>query len=483
LANKEVLLEQKIIQFINEQELFSPKTTLLLAVSGGADSVCLLHLLSNIHEEINVELQVAHLNHKLRGEESDDDAWYVADMANRLGIPFIMDTRDVAAYRDQKHCSLEEAAREVRYSFLAAAALTINANCVVTGHTRGDQVETILMHLLRGTGITGLQGLKPKSVLFMGESRKPLTLIRPLLKASHQETMSYCRRFRLKPRSDSSNDSPVFFRNRVRLDLLPLLRAYNPQVDTALLRLAAIASDHVSFVEDLVSGLWNKVVQIENNMIYLDKLELLSQPPTIQREIFRMAIEQMTGNLRDIQADHIEDMVGFLKKPAGKCLCLPHDLKLSVEYNRLVLALMGASSCHFPAMGNEIELNVPGETLLPGWKVTTKLIKKALKSDKSTFSACFDLDKTGRQLLVRGRKRGDRFQPLGMGQIKKLQDFMVDERIPQTWRDRVPLLCSPQQICWVVGWRTDDSVKITEDTKEVVRITFERKLHDCEFRP
>jgi tRNA(Ile)-lysidine synthase len=264
-----------------------------------------------------------------------------------------------------------------------------------------------------------------------------------------------------------------------------LLRKYNPQVDTALLRLAAISSDHISYIEDQVSGLWNKLVQTESNIIYMDKLKLLSQPPTIQRQIFRIAIEQLTGNLRDIQADHIEDMVGFLQKPAGKCLCLPHDLKLSVEYNRLVLAQTGASSCHFPALENEAKLNVPGETILPGWRVTAEIIRKTLhenKEDKSSFIACFDLDKIGRQLLVRGRKRGDRFQPLGMGQIKKLQDFMVDARIPQTWRDRVPLLCSPQQICWVVGWRTDDRVKITEDTGKVVRITFERVARDCRFR-
>lgn len=484
MANKETSLEQRVIEFIQKHRLILGGKTLLVGVSGGADSVCLLHILAQRQAELGVKLHVAHLNHKLRGDESEEDAWYVADLADRLGIPITMDTRDVAAYRDRKRCSLEEAAREVRYIFLADAAGSSGAACVVVGHTRDDQVETILMHLLRGTGIAGLRGLQPNSSLLIGDSKIPLMVVRPLLEVSRQETVDYCRRFKLEPRSDSSNESPAFLRNRVRLELLPELRNYNPQVDAALLRLADIASDQVHYIEEQAVALWNTVATAESGVVYLDKGRMFHLPLTMQRQLFRRAVEQLIGNLRDIEADHIEAMVDFLSKPAGKSLCLPHDLRLSVEYGRLMLSTTQTALCPFPSIEGEISINIPGETMLPGWRIKTEILQKKASSggnERDVFTAAFDLAKVGAQLMVRQRQRGDRFQPLGMSQLKKLQDFMVDTRIPRAWRSRVPLLCSPQQILWVVGWRIDDRVRVTEATKKVLRVTFQRMSYDCGF--
>jgi tRNA(Ile)-lysidine synthase len=484
LAKKETSLEYRVIQFIQKNSLFSAGKTLLVAVSGGADSVCLLHILAQRQTELGIKLHVAHLNHKLRGDESEEDAWYVADLTYKLDIPITMDTRDVAAYRDQKRCSLEEAAREVRYSFLAEVARSIDASCVAVGHTRDDRVETILMHLLRGTGIAGLRGLQPRSVLLMGRDKTPLAIVRPLLEISRQETMEYCRRFKLEPCSDSSNESPDFLRNRIRLDLLPSLKDYNPQVDAALLRLASIAADEVSYIEGQASGLWNEAATKESDVFYLDRNRMLSLPTTMQRQLFRMAVEKLLGNLKDIEADHIESMVGFLSKPAGKSLCLPHELRLSTEYGRLVLAVAETSSCPFPPLEGEVNLNFPGETILPGWQVKSDIIKRAtdIETGRDGFTATFDLDKAGTRLVVRQRRRGDRFQPLGMSQFKKLQDFMVDARIPRVWRRKVPLICSPEQILWVVGWRIDDRAKVTESTKKVLRVKFMRTADDYRFR-
>jgi tRNA(Ile)-lysidine synthase len=485
LAKKETSLEQRVIQFIQNHNLVSAGKTLLVAVSGGADSVCLLHTLVKQQAELGIKLHVAHLNHKLRGDESEEDAWYVANLAHNLGIPITMDTRDVNAYRTQKRCSLEEAAREVRYSFLAYLANSVGASCVAVGHTRDDQVETILMHLLRGTGIAGLRGLQPQSVLLTGEDKSPLTIVRPLLEISRRETVDYCRRFKLEPHSDSSNTSPDFLRNRVRLELLPVLKNYNPQIDAVLLRLAAIAADETSYIEEQASGLWNKVATTENGAVYLDRKIMLNLPLPLQRQLFRMAVDKLLGNLKDIESDHFEAMVDFLSKPAGKSLCLPHDLRLSTEYGRLVLNLAGVSLCPFPPLQNEVNINVPGETILPGWKVRTDIIQRrgvSNSNNRNGFTACLDLDKTGTRLLVRQQKRGDRFQPLGMSQLKKLQDFTVDNKIPRAWRSRVPLLCSPAHILWVVGWRIDDRVKATEATEKILRVKFTRIANDCRFR-
>ena len=195
-------LEQRFIDFVQERGLVSAGEKLVVAVSGGADSVCLLHVLAQWQSKLAVELHVAHLNHQLRGAESDSDATYVSDLARRLDISATIESRDVAAYRDQKGCSLEEAAREVRYGFLAEVAGAKDTSKMVVGHTRDDQVETVLMHLLRGTGIAGLCGLQPLSLLPCGESRERLEIVRPLLEVTRQETLDYCQRYHLDPRSD-----------------------------------------------------------------------------------------------------------------------------------------------------------------------------------------------------------------------------------------------------------------------------------------
>ncbi len=473
MARKDKTLGQRVRDFIQEHNLFSAGDRLVVAVSGGGDSVCLLHILVQWRKELGVELHVAHLNHQLRGAESDSDAGYVSDLARRLDVLATIERRDVAAYRDQKGISLEEAAREVRYSFLAEVARAIGASKVVVGHTRDDHIETILMHLLRGAGTAGLCGLQPSSVLPYGENSGQLEVVRPLLELSRQETLDYCQRYNLAPRSDSSNVSPSFLRNRVRLELLPVLRSYNPGIDKALLRLADIAGDDVSFIEKQASLLWKKLASEEDDMIYLDMSQMVALPRAMQRQIFRRAVRQLRGNLKDVEADHIEAMVGFLSKPAGKKLCLPDGLTLSIEYGRLVLASAQASICPLPPLKGISSIKIPGETDLPGWRVRADIIGQVV-SDEDGLAASFDLNRVGKELTVRQRRPGDRFQPLGMSQTKKLQDFMVDSRIPGSWRDRVPLICSPEQILWVVGWRIDDRAKVTENTKDILRLQFER---------
>lgn len=472
MVRKGKTLDQRVVNFIREHNLFSAGEKLVVAVSGGADSVCLLHMLAHWQLELGVELHVAHLNHQLRGAEFDADASYVSDLACKLGVPVTVERRDVAAYRGQRGGSLEEAAREVRYGFLAEVAEKVGASKVVVGHTQDDQVETILMHLLRGAGIAGLRGLQPRSTLQFGE-RGQLEVVRPLLELTRQETWDYCRRHKIKPRSDSSNVSPSFLRNRIRLELLPMLRNYNPSIDQALLRLAAIADDDLSFIQARASLLWKELANVEGDVIYLDMSKMVALPRAMQRQVFRMAVEQIRGNLKDIEADHIEAMVGFLSKPAGRRLCLPQGLTLSTEYGRLILALAQASLCPLPPLEGVVTIKIPGETVLPGWRVEADILREPVDADNGSV-ASFDLDKVGKKLEVRRRRPGDRFQPFGMSETKKLQDFMVDSKIPRPWRDRVPLVCSPEYILWVVGWRIDDRVKVTEATREILHLKFER---------
>jgi tRNA(Ile)-lysidine synthase len=481
-------LESRVIDFIRQHNLILPRERVVVGVSGGADSICLLCLLEKWRNELDIKLHVAHLNHGLRGIASDLDAEYVADLASSLSLPITVDKQDVADYKTQKKCSLEEAARELRYAFFAEVAVETGARRVAIGHTRDDQVETILMHILRGTGTSGLCGLEPCSPMVYGKrmllraKRSNLLVIRPLLDATREETLNYCQECGLSPRVDSSNLSLSFFRNRLRLELLPLLRKYNPNVDGALLRLAEIAGEDNSFIEKQALQLWNEVAKREDGVIRLDRKKICSLPVALQRQLIRLSIARILGDVRDIEANHIEAVRALLGKGAGKRIPLPHGLVCQKGYDELILALSPLSSCPFPPLESGFSLEVPGQTILSGWRVLASVSSVVARVPPVTaskakqfgdhFIAEFDLHQAGTELFARRRQRGDRFQPLGMSIPKRLRDFMVDAKIPCSWRDNVPIVCSTGQIIWVVGWRIDDRVKVTEATREILRLEF-----------
>jgi tRNA(Ile)-lysidine synthase len=323
------------------------------------------------------------------------------------------------------------------------------------------------------------------------EKQSNLLVIRPLLDVAREETTSYCQEHQLDPRIDSSNRSLSFFRNRLRLQLLPLLRQYNPSVDQALLRLADIAKEDSTLIEQQAYELWDEVGRQENNAIYLDRKQIASLPVALQRQLLRAAVAKLAGDTRDIEASHIEAARSLLNKPVGKKISLPHELVCQRGYNELVITSTAWQSqllsCPFPPLPGEFPLKVPGKTVFPGWNVIASIVGGRVDSPplrgvlnisgetgRSNLIAYFDLHKTGTGLFVRQRRPGDRFQPLGMSMPKKLYEFMVDAKIPRSWRGCIPIVCSPQQIIWVAGWRIDDRVKTTEASKEILRLEFIR---------
>lgn len=489
-------LESRVLDSIHRHSLIPRQELVVVAVSGGADSVCLLHVLAKCRKQLGAELHVAHLNHQLRGTESEADAEYVFNLARSLGIPSTIERQDVSAYRAEGNRSIEEAARELRYAFFASVAEKVKARRIVIGHTKDDQVETILMHILRGTGTLGLRGLEASSAFPVTSSRmstlcRQLLVIRPLLDITREEIAGYCHEHQLEPRIDSSNLSPSFFRNRLRLHLLPLLRQYNPSIDQALLRLADIAKEDNNFIEQQSSSVWDEVAREEHNAICLDKERLAALPIALQRHLLRAAVTKLAGDVRDIEAIHIEATRDLLNKPASKRISLPHGLICHGGYDEMVIAnadkLSQFPACPFPPLASEFALKVPGQTVFSGWKVIASIVRAPIislsspsalgtsdKGPQRNLVGHFDLKKTGMKLIVCQSKPGDRFQPLGMKATKRLSEFMVDVKIPRSWRSRIPIVCSPRQIVWVVGWRIDDRVKVTKASKEVLRLQFSR---------
>jgi len=267
----------------------------------------------------------------LRGAESDGDAEYVSDLAKRLGITATLDRRDVKGYQKEHRLSLEEAARQVRYQFFADVSDQVGASTIAVGHTSDDQAETILMRLLRGTGTLGLQGMQPSTDWDLIGSKTRLKIIRPLLEASRKEVAEYCQRHALSPREDSSNLSPSHLRNRIRHELMPLLRSYNPKVDEALIRTAETLTTELDFLQQQVSLLWDKAVSEEGETLILETEELKSLHPALQRYLLREVVRRILGNLEDIEWKHIEQMRKALDLPKGKRVDLPRGLALYVE--------------------------------------------------------------------------------------------------------------------------------------------------------
>jgi len=474
--NRQQPLPQKVLKFIREHNLVRENEPLLAGISGGPDSVCLLHVLAALRNILGIKLHIAHLNHMLRGTESDADADYVSALAQKLEIPATIERRDVKAHQKKYGLSVEEASREVRYAFLSEVACSIGANAVAVGHTADDQIETILMHLVRGTGLAGLRGMQPISILRCTGGAQ-LRVVRPLLEVKRVETEAYCSAQGLSPRRDSSNRLPDFLRNRIRSQLIPLLREYNPDIDKALVRMAGAADSDLTYIEAEVSRLWDSVASEQYEGISIGKAEFAKIHPALKRHLVRSALQRLLGELRDIEAVHIESLIDALAKPAGKRLSLPKGLAFHGDYRYGLITAKQSLFSPFRVLEGEHPLNVPGETEFCGWRVRSRIMKRMpKKSDDGQMKAYFDLDVVGHELIVRVRQRGDRFQPLGMESPKKLQDFMVDAKIYRPLRDHVPLVCSSQHILWVVGWRIDHRARVTPSTERVLCLEFERMI-------
>ena len=472
-------LARVVSAFVKAHGIADRPGPLVVGVSGGPDSACLLHLLASARKKLGLSLHVAHLDHGLRGAEAEADAAYVARLAADLGVPATVEKRDVRDHRrSRKGLSLEMAAREVRYAFFADVMRAQNASTLALAHTAADQAETVLLHILRGSGLGGVRGLRPTGPWPVRAGDMAWRVVRPLLDAPRAQTEAYCRTHRLRPRADSSNRDRSFLRNRVRWELLPFLRRYNPRIDRALSRLARAAGDDLDYLDERVAEAWPAVVRPDGiGGLVIDARGFARLPASLQRHICVRALEEALGPSAEgqgVTAAYVDAMMGVLRKPAGRSLRLPDGLVLSVEYGGLVLGRAPESRSPYPPLAGEHPLRVPGETHLPGWRVTARVVaREEVRALPTGWQAALDHDAAGDALVVRARRPGDRFQPLGMADVKKLQDCLVDAKVPRLWRGRIPLVCSERGVLWVVGWRIGERVKVTERTRRVLLLEFE----------
>ena len=431
---------------------------LVVAVSGGPDSLALLHALHSLSGELGLRLHGAHLDHALRGAASDADARFVAGEFRRLRVAHTCERADVAAYRRAHKLSLEEAAREVRYDFLARVAAQNDADAVALGHTADDQAETVLMRLLRGSGLAGLRGMRTLSA--RSHAIGEIALVRPLLAVPRADTVAFCREQGLSPRRDASNESTEMLRNRVRLELIPQLESYNPAVRRALLRLARSSARDMAYIEGQVDAALPAVASRTPGGVTLDRAAFARLHPSIQAHLVRRAYAIVRGESRDLEQYHLDETVRLMGGSAGKSLALPGGVTFAVGYDQATLTLGDPAPCPLPLLEGRHRLAIPGNTTAGEWQVSAAFAERDGPDERTRdaesgppYTALLDAAGIGDTAWLRTREPGERFQPLGMTHTKKLQDFMVDAKIPREWRDRVPLLVTPRGVAWVAGHR------------------------------
>jgi len=457
---------------------------ILAGVSGGPDSLCLMSLL----QKAGYHVIVAHFNHKLRSD-SDADANAVEQAAARLNIASVIESGDVHTHAEEHKLSIEEAARILRYRFLMSQARRVNAQAVAVGHTADDQVETVLMHFLRGAGLAGLKGMTYRTILQTFDPEIPI--VRPLLDAWREEIVVYCAVNGLRPRHDPSNASLDFFRNRLRHLLIPALESYNPRFREALWRTARSLSGDHEIIGTVLDNVWKECIVQENaDFVAFDSSALIKHPLGLQRNLLRRAMERLHPDNLDIGFEALERATHFINDAPSHHARL--DLTGTMHLLRegvLLYVIKGNATLpveRWPQLPDEtdtITLKIPcSMNLSGGWKMTCErwniasLAMEQSRSNNDPFQVWLDASGISDALELRARQSGDRFEPLGMnGHHMKLSDFFVNVKLPQRARDKWPLLCMGEKVIWVPGYRPAHSFRLTDSTRQALYFSLTRE--------
>lgn len=474
---------------IERYKLVRPGTTIVVGVSGGPDSVALLHLLQQIAPTLDLELHVAHLHHGIRGADADADLEFVTQLARDAGLPLSTESADVPALAAGARLALEETARRVRYTFLARVAEKVGAQTIAVGHNADDQAETVLMHLLRGAGPAGLRGMLPATRLrdyhLLQEAKglpQELVIIRPLITATRAEIEAYCDAAGLATRLDRSNFDTTYFRNRLRHEVLPYLAQINPRISERLRNLAEVVRADYGLLHEFITAAQNTllVAAYPDALVY-DLRRWREQPLAVRRGLIRRSAYELRRSLRDVAFGHVEHAVNVAQNgQTGARATLPRALNLTVGYTTLIIAQSGA--LHLPVERpwlepeQEVLVTIPGTTALSGGWVLhavecTDWDSQRIETNPDPLVAWIDKDALGSQVVIRTRRDGDRFQPQGMhGAEVRLSDYLINTKLPRPWRDHLPLLTSDNRLLWVIGMRVSHRALVHATTTRVVHL-------------
>ena len=446
---------------------------LLIAFSGGPDSTALLLACVELRDRHGIGITAAHFNHRLRGAESDRDADHARAVCRRYGVECVLGSGDTLARSQQTGRSLEAAARELRYAFLADAAGATGAQAVLTGHTMDDQAETVLLNITRGAGLRGLSAMRSAVDLPITGRADSLRVVRPMLGLRKSEAAEFCRQNGLKPLLDHSNEDKRFPRNKLRQDVVPDLEAINPNVVEAICRLAQTARDDFEVIDSVSAEAYRTAVTTGRDRADVSKHAIRDLPTPVARRVLMAAYESVAGTLEGLESAHIEAMLEVATGRTGASVDLAGSVTMIGDRKSATLARRGRQddNCPYPAVVPEEVLSVPGELdFSDGFRLSAELRRGKATEPGREWTATLDPAILDGALVIRSRRPGDRFHPLGMPGPVKLQDFFVNAGVPRRWRDRVPLVESKGGIAWVAGHRPAEWARLRPAAERVLRL-------------
>ncbi|MCX7909027.1 MAG: tRNA lysidine(34) synthetase TilS [Ignavibacteria bacterium] len=461
LGKVEKMFISKFRDILSNVLFIEPKSRILIAVSGGIDSVCLLDAFYAIYKQFEFELAIAHLNHQLRGSESDRDENFVKSLSEDYNLMFFLQRVNIREFSRKMSMSVEEAARIVRYDFLRRAAQSFSARYVATAHNLNDQAETVLLNLIRGTGIAGLRGIANKM-----ELTKNIFLIRPFLTFSRREIEEYANERGLIWCEDSTNQLTDYTRNKIRLQLVPFLeKEFNPQIVSNLGKLANIAQNGFNIISNYVKKFSEQLIFSRNkNEVELDLESFIHYDESIFGDLVQYVCNTFFHYSLNFQ--QIEDLRKLVYAETGKFLVISREI--FVYKNRQKLCFIRREK--WDSAKEVSKISKVGYTFWKRYLIEFEEVTLSdfiISTDKS--QEFFDYDKIGEEIIIRCWEEGDRFTPLGMKKSKKLSDFFIDEKISLPQKENIPIFLSNNEIFWVGGIRISEKYKITKRTRRILK--------------
>ncbi|MCD4783864.1 MAG: tRNA lysidine(34) synthetase TilS [Candidatus Eremiobacteraeota bacterium] len=462
---------RKILDTISKYNMIQKKDRVIVALSGGPDSVFLLYALHRLRESLEIDLFATHIHHGIRGKYADRDSEFVEKTCDSLSLPVRIFEHDAPGYAKRKGLSTEEAGREIRLSAYKKAMKEFEASKVATGHTADDQAETVLLRLITGAGKRGLAGIHPEYEGF---------IVRPLLDTRKEEILRYLQEYKIKYMVDHTNFETDMLRNRVRNILIPLLKTeFNPNLESALCRTAAIFQEEMVYLKQITDSHLDKFAVIKKNEARLNLSGVSSTAPYIMKHLLRELVCRFTGSMKDLTYFHTQNLFNLLLKPSGSSIQLPGNIRAEKEYEFLVISKkMKSDEVELP----DLILRIPGSNISKEWNVVIggEILEERPSLDSvNPFTIFIDFDKCdGKEFQLRTRKPGDRFSPIGMKGIKKVKDYFIDKKIPRAQRNSIPIILCGREILWIAGHRQSRLFRMTPHTKRVLKLWVEKNGGD-----
>lgn len=465
----------------------------LLGVSGGADSMCLLSVLDELKSEYDLSLYVVHVNHMIRGTEADEDEEYVRDYCKMIGIPMCARHENVRKMAKEHGWSEEEAGRNARYAAFYEECKRNSCHKIAIAHNMNDNAETILFHLFRGTGLQGLTGIAPLRD----------NIIRPLLSVTREEIEEYLQKKNIQFRTDSTNLSEDYARNKIRHSILPYAsREINARATEHIVTTAIQLSEAADYIDQVTTQEFNKTVRENKNFMEINLELFRSLPKVIQKSLVRKTIFLWCMQLKDIEEGHIMDVVALADKEVGKYIHLPYGIIAKKTYESIIISRNASENLYLQqdekqaeyflrcksrersdcdVNGKELSFLpvIPGKYEFPeyGCEIEFSIVesKNSIRIPKNGYTKLFDYDKIKTAVEIRNRKTGDFLQINKHGGKKSLKSVFIDSKVPKEFRDEIPLLCDGNHVLWVFGGRTSEAYLVEESTSRVLMVEVKRK--------